>query len=437
MSSYTADAVVIGAGVIGSSIALELARSGRNVVVVDKAGGIGHGSTGASSGIVRFHYSTHAGVAASWESVHGWTDWVGHVCGADPAGFARFRRTGLLVLDPVPGASRRATQLFDEVGVPWEEWDAEAIRRRLPHVDPGRFGPPKPVDADGFFAPPRGLIGGTFTADAGYIADPQLAAQNLGVAAQAQGAKYVLRQTVGTLTGDGPRQWRVATSDGTIMDADVVVNAAGPWSSRINELAGVGGDFSVTVRPLRQEVHQVPAPPGFNPADGGPGVSIADPDLGFYVRSAGAEGVLIGGMEPDCDPLEWIDDPDQANPHPTRRVFEAQVLRAARRFPKLRVPNRPSGLAGIYDAASDWTPIYDRTDRDGFYVAMGTSGNQFKNAPVVGILMAALIDAVESGRDHDADPVQVCLPRTGNTLDMSAYSRRRPVNAGSPGSVMG
>ena len=72
-----ADAVVIGAGVVGSSIALELARSGCQVVVVDKSGGAGHGSTSASSGIVRFHYSTYAGVALSWESLHGWRDWAG------------------------------------------------------------------------------------------------------------------------------------------------------------------------------------------------------------------------------------------------------------------------------------------------------------------------------------------------------------------------
>ncbi|GAA1380685.1 hypothetical protein GCM10009613_05400 [Pseudonocardia kongjuensis] len=58
-----ADAVVIGAGVIGSAIALELARAGRRVTVVDRAGGPGEGSTSASSAIVRYNFSTLAGVA--------------------------------------------------------------------------------------------------------------------------------------------------------------------------------------------------------------------------------------------------------------------------------------------------------------------------------------------------------------------------------------
>ena len=68
------DAVVIGAGVIGSGVALELPRSGREVLVVDKGRGPGLGSTSASSSIVRFNYSTGVGVATSWEAKHCWQD---------------------------------------------------------------------------------------------------------------------------------------------------------------------------------------------------------------------------------------------------------------------------------------------------------------------------------------------------------------------------
>jgi glycine/D-amino acid oxidase-like deaminating enzyme len=87
--------------------------------------------------------------------------------------------------------------------------------------------------------------------------------------------------------------------------------------------------------------------------------------------------------------------------------------------------------------ASDWTPIYDRTELDGFYVAIGTSGNQFKNAPMVGRMMATLITAVEGGHDHDAKPVTYDCPHTGHVVDLSAFSRRRPFNADSTGTVMG
>jgi glycine/D-amino acid oxidase-like deaminating enzyme len=97
----------------------------------------------------------------------------------------------------------------------------------------------------------------------------------------------------------------------------------------------------------------------------------------------------------------------------------------------------PRGVAGVYDVSEDWTPIYDRTELDGYYVAMGTSGNQFKNAPVVGRFMAALVEFVESGHDHDRDPLRFVAERTGNTINLGAFSRRRPFNANSTGTVMG
>ena len=137
------------------------------------------------------------------------------------------------------------------------------------------------------------------------------------------------------------------------------------------------------------------------------------------------------------DRLDWVDDVEAVNLNRTKELFEAQVTRAARRFPALKIPNTASGIAGIYDVAADWTPIYDRTECDGFYVAIGTSGNQFKNAPMVGKLMTELIDAVSAGRDHDADPVKIRAVRTGNEINMAAFSRKRLFNADNTGTVMG
>jgi sarcosine oxidase subunit beta len=428
--SDSSDVLIVGAGVIGAAISLELARAGHRVVVVDKGPGVGFGSTSASSAIIRFHYSTYTGVAIAWEARQVWADWRAHLGYDDPAGLASFEQTGMLVLDPVPGGWRPTTDLFDAVGVPWAEWDPDEIARRAPELDTGVFGPPKPVDSDAFFDDAHGRISGTFTPDAGYVDDPRLAAHNLAAAARQHGATYHLRREVIAVDGAGPRRWRVRTTEGDL-DADVVVNAAGPWSSALNRLVGAGDDFTVTSRPLRQEVHELAAPAG------GPGISVADPDLGVYLRPRGTSRLVVGGLEPDCDPLEGLADPAEAAPRPTQPVFEAQAWRAARRVPSLTVPNRPSGITGVYDATTDWTPIYDRTSLPGYYVAMGTSGNQFKNAPVVGQLMAALIAAVESGHDHDAQPLIVTAPRTGNRLDLAAYSRLRAVDGDVPRSVMG
>ena len=70
------DVVIIGAGVMGASIALELTGRGRDVVVVDKGDAVGGGSTGASAGVVRFNYSTLEGVQASWEARSAWLDFA-------------------------------------------------------------------------------------------------------------------------------------------------------------------------------------------------------------------------------------------------------------------------------------------------------------------------------------------------------------------------
>ena len=68
---------------------------------------------------------------------------------------------------------------------------------------------------------------------------------------------------------------------------------------------------------------------------------------------------------------------------------------------------------------------------------MGTSGNQFKNAPMVGKIMCQLISEVEAGRKHDVEPVRVHCGHTGNEINMGVFSRKRQFNSESSGTVMG
>lgn len=429
------DAVVIGAGVIGASVALELSRDGQRVLVVDRGPGAGAGSTSASSAIVRYNYSTWTGVVMAWEAKYCWEDWAGHLGGTDGAGMARFIKTGGLCLES-PGQDRgKVLALFDRAGVPYEQWDAATVRQRLPQLDLARHFPPKPVDDDAFWSEPEGELTAYWTPDSGFVDDPQLAAHNLMVAARRCGAEFRFKSEVIAVRRDADRVVGVGLADGTRIDSAVVVNVAGPHSSRINALADVLGDFAVSTRPMRQEVHHVAAPPGYG--DDRPGPLVADLDLGTYFRGAPGGGLLIGGTEPECDPLQWLDDPDVYDRNPTQAVYRAQVYRAARRLPNLAVPDSARGIAGVYDVSNDWIPIYDKTALPGFYVAIGTSGNQFKNAPVVGRLIADLVAACEGGHDHDVDPVQVELQRTGFVADLGHYSRRRCINGDSSFSVMG
>jgi sarcosine oxidase subunit beta len=227
----------------------------------------------------------------------------------------------------------------------------------------------------------------------------------------------------------------VVLSNETTISAPLVINAAGPHSSVINAMAGVLDEFRVTTRPLRQEVHQVTAANVRGGVDSLP--LVGDGDLGTYFRQQPGGSLLVGSQEPDCDPLVWLSDADRYDPSPTTATHEAQVTRLARRVPDVGVPNRPSGIVGVYDVTEDWIPIYDRTSLAGYYVAIGTSGNQFKNAPVVGLLMLELIRNTEAGCDHDSAPLRWTLPITGAEVNLGHYSRLRQMNPDSTLSVLG
>lgn len=427
-------AVVIGAGVVGAGVALALARAGLEVTILDRAPGPGLGSTSASSAIVRLHYSTFQGVAVAWEAKHEWEHWVEHLGGPDPAGLARYVQTGALVLDTPGYDAGRVLGHFARLGIPYEELTAAEVAERFPYLSTGRFHPPRLPGDDRFWAEPTGQIGGFFTSEAGFVDDPSLAAHNLWSAAAALGVSSVFRAEVVVIEREGAAVSGVRLADGRQLPAGIVVNAAGPHSSVINELAGVLGEFAVTTRPMRQEVHQLSGPPELA---GGIGPTVGDGDLGTYFRWTPGGDVLVGSQEPDCDPLEWLDDADDCDVRPTVEWFERQGLRLARRMPSIAVPNRPTGLAGVYDVTEDWIPIYDRTSLEGYFVAIGTSGNQFKNAPVIGPMMAALVTDWLSGGDHDRAPVRWHAPRTGVEVDLSHYSRLRSPNTESSNSVLG
>lgn len=435
MAAPSPDVIIIGSGVVGCSIALELARDGMKVCVVERGPGPGYGSTSASSAVVRFNYSTWTGVAAAWESRQLWEVWAEHLGCLDDGRVARFVRTGGLHLDTPDQDAEKVLHLFERAHIPFERWDAATIHARIPSIAPGRFYPPKNPRSDEFWDGPQGELSGFWTPDAGFVDDPQFATHNLKIGAEHLGADFRFKVTVSGVTRRGGRVAGVTLSDGASLDAPIVVNAAGPHSAHINELADVLDDFSVSTRPLRQEVHHVPAPPGYGDVE--PGPLVADLDLGTYFRGTPQGGLLVGGTEPACDPLHWLDDPDDYDGHVTAEAYEAQVYRAARRLPDLTVPNKPQGIAGVYDVSDDWIPIYDRTGLPGYYVAIGTSGNQFKNAPVIGRFLATIIEACENGHDHDSSPVQLTLSKTGLTVDLGHYSRKREVNQASSFGVMG
>lgn len=363
-----------------------------------------------------------------------WFDWEAHLGAVDPDGMARFIECGNLILRTTGYDGTAITPWWDEFDIPYEDLDAATLAARFPMLDVGKYYPPKRLDDPAFADDAVGELTALYSPRCGFIDDPMLSAKNLAYAARLHGARFAFRCEVVSVERDSVGVTGVTLASGDSLVAPVVVNVGGPHSRIINEMAGVTDDMAIGHRALRQEVFTAPAPVGLRLEDGAPFVS--DLDVGQYFRPQIGGTLLLGGSEPECDELHWVDDPDSNSDYPTVEVWETAMMRLARRVPEFGVPSQPTGLAALYDASDDWVPIYDRSSLHGFFMACGTSGNQFKNAPIAGQYMREIIDATMGGHDHDAQPVQFHGAYTGQMIDLGAFSRRRE-KAVTSGTVMG
>lgn len=434
--SRTADAIIIGAGVIGAAIAYELSKRGISCLSVDRNRLPGHGSTAGSCACIRMHYSTFDGTALAWEGYHYWRDWADYLQAPADKPLSRLVETGCLVMKSEDnGYLVKHMQNSSRLNCPFEDWTAQDIQAHLPIYNLESFTPPRSRD-DPLFGVSNGgrVSGGVYWPHAGYVTDPALSAQNLADAAKARGAEFYLGTDVTEILTHAGRVQGVRLSNGETLHAPIVVNVAGPASSKINAMAGVLDDMTITTRALRQEVVHVPAPEGFDFEKDG--MMVSDSDIALYCRPEHGNNILIGSEDPACDPHQWVDD-DREYDRDFSEQWTTQAMRFGQRVPTLGIPSRMRGIVDLYDASTDWIPIYDRSSLPGFYMACGTSGNQYKNAPIAGKLMAALIEYCEAGNDHDTSALQFELPCIGHTVDAGFYSRKRAINLESSFSVIG
>ena len=428
------DAIIIGAGIIGACIAYELAKAGRKTLVIDKNPASGYGSTANSCAIVRTHYSTVSGAALALSNYPYWENWPQYLGVENDDGCAKYREVGCIyTCYKENNYGQKLIDIAHQLNIPCEIWTAEAMRKRIPIIDPGNYYPVQPADSPAFGQAHGQMRQVLYFPKAGYVSDPQLATRNVQRSAQAHGAQFCFNARVTQIEQNAGRVAGVRIETGERFDAKVVVNAAGPHSYKINELAGITESMNISTRALRVEVAHVPSPQGYDFEQNG--IIGSDANIGSYYRPEVGNSILIGSEEPACDELEWVD-PDNFNTNLTRQA-RLQVMRAAQRFPTIGIPNQLKGIADLYDVTDDWIPIYDKSDLPGFFMAIGTSGNQFKNGPVVGMLMAALVNAVENGLDHDNDPFVYALPNIDRMLNLSFFSRRRVINRESSFSVAG
>ncbi len=430
------DAIIIGAGVIGCAVAFELAKKGFKTLNIDKLPTAGFGPTSNSCAIIRAHYSTFEGTAFAYDNFWYWQNWEEYLEAKDELGYAKYHDTGTIWIPNQVHGYKHILDLYEQVGVEYEIWNGAKLKEKMPLFTTKSNWPPRRPEMDNFWDESDESVDlAIFTPGSGYVSDPQLSAHNLMRAAEAKGSQFQFNSEVIEIRQADNRVQGVTLADGTVIDSPIVINVAGPHSGVINRMAGVEKSMKVKTRPLRHEVHHVPSPAGFNFETDG--IHVSDGDSSVYFRPEVGASILVGSEDPECDTKEWIDDPDVFDGALTESQWKAQVYRLAKRIPDLPIPEKPKGVVDLYDVSDDWIPIYDRSSLDGFYMAIGSSGNQFKNAAGAGHMLSEIISMCENGQDHDATPLQYKLPNIGLTINAGFFSRNREVNPDSSFSVLG
>jgi glycine/D-amino acid oxidase-like deaminating enzyme len=354
--------VIIGAGLIGLSTARALTARGVDDVLVLERATLASGGTGKSSGVVRCHYGVPSLAAMAWRSLPTF-EALGETVG--------FRQVGYLVAvgpQNVP-ALRATTSMHQQLGIDVELISHERAAELWPYL--------RLDDVAAFGYEPRG----------GYGDAAQLAS-HFGARARDGGARIRQGTPVARVLTRGDAVTGVELAGGDVVDADVVVVAAGWWSRAL--LAGAGVELPVTS--VHSELIVVDAG---EPLRGLP--VLSDLVSLQYARVEGSGRLLVGNSDhsrpADADPDDYPNRASEAG-------LEQAAAKVLHRFAGFPSPAVASSYAGCYDVTPDWNPVIAPVGAAGLIVAAGFSGHGFKISPAVGDLLA---DLVLDGDSRDPD----------------------------------
>jgi glycine/D-amino acid oxidase-like deaminating enzyme len=355
----TASVVIIGAGVIGASVAYHLARrGGREILVLDRSSGPGQGSTGRATGGFRAQYATPINVRLSLlsrDKLRCFAEETGGDAGYVPAGYLWLAST-----------ARELAVLREARSVQHQEGLTEAVEVGPEEI--ARLNPAVALDE---------VIGGAFCPSDGFI-DPLGIVDGYLTAARRLGVELEWQVEVTGLTRrKDNRIVGVETSRGPI-SPEAVVNAAGPWAARVAQSAGV----DLPVVPLRRQV-AVTAPTDLLPDTMPMTIFTSD---GFHLRVR-EDRILLLWPTPGL-PGRPFDTPVDAE------WIEAVVHKAQRRVPVVgrAAIDRDACWAGLYEVSPDKHAILGAApDCPNLFLVNGCSGHGVMHAPALGQLLAEVM----------------------------------------------
>lgn len=378
----TADIVIIGGGVIGTSILFNLGRLGVTDTLLLEKDVLGSGSTGRSQAICRMHYSNPVTAKMAWKSLSVFTHFTEMV-----GGESGFVETGYLVVvkEEDRGGLERNVAMLCQLGIDTMQVTAIDLRDIAPMVS---------VREDEVMA---------WEPQSGY-ADPYMVTTSYGAGAKEMGAEIVLRNPATEIEFSGGRVTAVVTADGRV-ETPVAVVAAGPWSKMV--LAKMGVD--VPLVPVRHQVASLTRPVDKLPLH----PTVGDIAQSFSFRPDGSALTMMGfGDEEEVD-LETY------NQGVDMDVMADALGRLERRIPAMSDAYFRGGWSGLFTTTPDWHPILDAVPGiDGLYCAVGFSGHGFKLSPMIGVTMAELI--VEGASSTvDISPLRFSRFQEGELLESS------------------
>ena len=367
---HTADVVVIGGGIVGSSIAYHLTAAGcKNVAVVERETAQGKGSTGKSMGGVRAQFATPVNIRMSLYSIPFYAEFdevIGHPAGYKPQGYL-FVATRQSHLDYLRAnfEQQRALGLTTAQLV-----DAEYITRSLPLL--------RSDD----------ILGGSFCSSDGFV-DPYSVMTGFMTRAAEQGASLWKNAEVTGVSIQRNCITGVSTTKGEIATR-TVVNAAGAWAAQVAKLAGI----ELPVEPLRRML--VPSEPFNEFPHSSP--MVIDMSNGFHFRPEG-RGFLLAWNDPEETPGFKTDFESS--------FIEKILSHAANRVPIFEnLPVNPKrAWAGLYEMTPDHHAILGPAPTiSGLFFANGFSGHGVMHSPATGRIIS---DLILTGKTNVVDDVSV------------------------------
>ena len=351
----TAEAVIIGGGVMGCGILYNLAVRGLTNTVLLEKDALASGSTGRSQAILRTHYSNEVTTTLAWKSLRIFQNFDEIV-----GGQSGYVRTGyFLIVDQEDRDSIRANVAMQKrLGVETDMVSVEDVREIAPMLSVS--------ETESFAYEPRSGYADPYSVTTGYAN----AARKLGASVRSG------EQVTGIeITGDSVSA--VLTSEARI-ETPIAVVAAGPWSAPL--LSEIGVD--VRLRPVRHQVVMLRRPQDLVPDHPAIGDVVND----LSARPDAGNLTLIGVGEDE------LADADSYNQSVDMPMVERGFRGLAKRMPGMAQALVRGGWSGLFTTTPDWHPVLDRVDGiDGLYCAVGFSGHGFKLSPMIGVVMAELI----------------------------------------------